>query len=280
MESNSPMDKITAIQSSSLLIEYLGQAGFWMKAPGVSFLIDPYLSNYVVDSGAGSGEGFQRAFPPPEDPQAMRGVDLVFITHDHADHCDPQTLLPLYHSNPQLKIICPPSCSKLLRSYGIPDSNLLEPATGELYPMGDLTFTVVPSAHYLRELDPASGKDLYVGYVIKVNGVNLYHSGDTILYPGMVEAIQAITSDIDMVCLPVNGRDARREELGIVGNLNGEEALQITRQLSARVLFPMHNDLFVSNREDPGVLASLANREAPLQRIHWLKPGEVYWYLK
>jgi len=62
--------------------------------------------------------------------------------------------------------------------------------------------------------------------------------------------------------LPVNGRDARREELGIVGNLNGEEALQITRQLSARVLFPMHNDLFVSNREDPGVLASLANREA------------------
>jgi L-ascorbate metabolism protein UlaG (beta-lactamase superfamily) len=280
MESHSPMNKISTIQSSSLLIEYLGQAGFWMRAPGVSFLIDPYLSNYVLDSRAGSGEGFQRAFPPPEAPQTMPGVDLVFITHDHADHCDPQTLMPLYQANPHLKIVCPPSCSKLLRSHGIPDSNLLEPATGEPYHMGDLTFTVVPSAHYSREIDPATGKDLYVGYVINVNGVSLYHSGDTILYPGMLESIQSAAPDLDVVCLPVNGRDATREQLGIVGNLNGQEALQITRQLSARVLLPMHNDLFASNHEDPGVLASLANREAPLQRIHWLKPGEVYWYLK
>jgi len=119
-----------------------------------------------------------------------------------------------------------------------------------------------------------------VGVVINVNGVSLYHSGDTILYPGMLESIQSAAPDLDVVCLPVNGRDATREQLGIVGNLNGQEALQITRQLSARVLLPMHNDLFALNHEDRAYSHRWRTGKLRLQRIHWLKPGEFYWYLK
>jgi len=125
-----------------------------------------------------------------------------------------------------------------------------------------------------------TGKDHFVGYALRVNGVTLYHSGDTILVPEMIEMLRNASPDYDIVCLPVNGRDARREKLGIIGNLNAQEALDLTQKVTANVLLPMHNDLFAVNHVDPGVLESLADRTAPRQRIHWLQPGEIFWYVK
>lgn len=264
----------------TLLIEYLGQAGYRMKGNTTTILIDPYLSNYVVDSGTGSAEIFRRDFPPPENPQEMQGIDFVFITHDHADHCDPQTLVPLTRANPNLKIISPPSAVRVLQAAGIPPSFFQVPVEGQWAQERDLAFTAIPSAHYSLEIDPATQAHLYLGYVIRINHVTLYHSGDTILYPGMCEKLNAVSDAFDIVCLPVNGRDAKREQMGITGNLDAAEALELTRQLKARVLLPMHNDLFAANRIPPGILADLAWRRAPQQRIHWLQPGELYWYFK
>jgi L-ascorbate metabolism protein UlaG (beta-lactamase superfamily) len=268
------------VPEGTLLIEFLGQAGFWLKGQNLSLLIDPCLSNYVVESGAGDAAYFTRQFPPPEDPSGIKGVDLIFVTHIHADHCDLLTLLPILEINPAAKVICPDDCARKLLEAGVESGRLVSKESGLWNSFNSAEYMVIPSGHYAREMDPVTGRDHFVGYIIRLNGVTLYHSGDTIMIPELIELLQKASADYDLVCLPVNGRDARRESMGIVGNLDGREALELTQILKAKVLLPMHNDLFAVNHIDPGVLASLADREAPRQRIHWLQPGEVYWYVK
>ena len=50
------------------------------------------------------------------------------------------------------------------------------------------------------------------------------------------------------------GRDFFREERGIVGNLNAREAVELASRVGARILVPMHWDLFAGNTEQPSVV--------------------------
>jgi L-ascorbate metabolism protein UlaG (beta-lactamase superfamily) len=259
-------------------IRFLGQAGFWIRNQSSNFLIDPYLSNYVVDGGIGPAELFSREFPVPVEIEEMRGVDYVFVTHDHADHCDPDTLLPLLLVNPGMKIVCPFTAKEHLLRLGVSPSAIILPEAGVLNTIGPLEFYAVPAAHYEFECDAATGGYAYFGYVIKIGSSWLYHAGDTILYDGMVEAVLQYTGKIDLACLPVNGRDGWRERMGLIGNLDGAEALELAARLHTDVLIPMHNDLFAVNHVNISILADLIDRKAPRQKIHWLQPGETYYY--
>lgn len=59
--------------SNLIQIKYLGQAGFVIKQAEKSFVIDPYLSNYVVESGIGAAELFSREFAAPVTPSQLTG---------------------------------------------------------------------------------------------------------------------------------------------------------------------------------------------------------------
>lgn len=262
-----------------LKITYLGQAGALIDWSGGRFLIDPYLSNYVVAGGIGSAELFSRAFPVPLAPEEITQVAVLFITHDHADHCDPDTILPLLKSNPALHIVCPRPAADHLRSLGVAEENLLVPQMGKLTELAGLQFYAVPAAHYEFEVD-SDGNYSYLGYVIHAGETWLYHAGDTILYDDMAEKILAQTKSIDLAFLPVNGRDGWRERLGMIGNLDAAEALGLAQQIHCEVLIPIHNDLFQVNHVNPAVLADLLDRCAPRQKVHWLQPGEKFFFQK
>ena len=133
-------------------------------------------------------------------------------------------------------------------------ANIVVPAVGKPLALREIGYQCIPAAHYDLERDPDTGGYSCIGYLINFDGFTLYHSGDTILYPGMVETILDTGWHVDVACLPVNGRDARREKLGITGNLNASEALSLARSINARFLIPMHNDLFLVNQEDPQVV--------------------------
>jgi L-ascorbate metabolism protein UlaG (beta-lactamase superfamily) len=80
---------------------------------------------------------------------------------------------------------------------------------------------------------------------------------------------------IDVALLPINGRDARREAQGILGNLSEREAAWLAQAIGVEVVVPMHYDLFARNRgypewlvesvsrDHPGVHVVIPNREAP-----------------
>jgi L-ascorbate 6-phosphate lactonase len=266
------------VVKEGIRIQYLGQAGFLLHTGGTGVLIDPYLSDYVISSGIGDPKLFSREFEAPLVPEELFGINFIFITHDHADHSDPLTLGPILKNNPACIVICPRPVVAGLAKLKFSTEKFLVPEIGVDINLGAITFQAIPSAHYELERDRQTGEFKYLGFVLKPGGVVLYHSGDTILYEGLESYLKNAAPRIDIACLPVNGRDKKREALGMVGNLLPEEALHLAQSLGIDLVIPMHNDLFRVNQLDPQSIVELARRDFPDQKVKWMKHGDLLEY--
>ncbi len=258
------------VPPGQLALWSLGQAGFALKGGRTIVYIDPYLSDSVAAVG-----GPTRRFPIPIDPATIRHADLVLTTHEHMDHADAVTLGPLLAASPRAGLITSVQGSAIALEAGIAAERVVVPRLGEALTRGDVTVTAIPAAHYDLEVD-ADGRSRWMGFLIELNGVTVYHSGDTLLIPEIPAALAGRA--IDLALLPINGRDAMREAEGLTGNLLPGEAVALAAQVRARVLIGIHNDLFAGNRVDPGLLFSELDRRTPWQRCHLLQPGELYLY--
>lgn len=258
------------VPPGQLALWSLGQAGFVLKGGRAIVYIDPYLSDSVAAIG-----GPARRFPIPIDPATIRHADLVLATHEHMDHADAVTLGPLLAASPRAGLITSVQGGAIALDVGVAAERVIVPRLGQPLTRGDVTVTAIPAAHYALEVD-AAGQSRWMGFLIEVNGVTVYHSGDTLLIPEIPAALAGRA--IDLALLPINGRDAMREAEGLIGNLLPGEAVALAAQVRARVLIGIHNDLFAGNRVDPGLLFSELDRRAPWQRCHLLQPGELYLY--
>lgn len=268
----------TPIIPNSLAVWGLGQMGLAVKGPDAVLVIDPYLSDVV---GKRFGEWGTRAFPPPLLPEQVTHADFFLISHEHLDHLDPMTLGPAAKASPRALFVTTGWCADLLAEIDIPASRIVLPGALEpvMLPGTRARLTVVPSAHYEKEYDPQKGYR-WIGFLIEWNGVVLYHSGDTILYPGYVETLRALPA-ADLAMIPANGRDYYRETEGdLTGNLLPVEAARLTRDLGWDVVIPGHNDLFPKNTIPMAHITDAFEKVDPRQKVKMLQPGELYYYVK
>jgi L-ascorbate metabolism protein UlaG (beta-lactamase superfamily) len=259
-----------AAPHGQLALWSLGQAGFVIKGGVTIAYIDPYLSDRVDDSGRS-----RRRFPVPLDPAQIAHAQVVFATHEHRDHTDALTLGPLMAASPHAVLVCSPQGREIALQAGIPPERIVVPRLGERAELAGLAYTAIPAAHYAYEVD-AAGHSRWMGFLIECNGVTIYHAGDTLVIPELLAALDG--KRIDVALLPFNGRDAFRDERGTVGNMWPREVVGLAARLGAGVLIGIHNDLFETNRVNPGMLFDELDRQAPWQRCHLLQPGELYLY--
>lgn len=258
------------VPHGQLALWALGQAGFIIKGGDVVAYIDPYLSNSIADVG-----GPARRFPPPVLPGDVHHAQYVFATHEHTDHADATTLKPLMAASPQAVLITSPQGREIALEADVADSRILTPKLGERVTLPEFVYTPTPAAHYEFEID-AEHRARWMGFLIEWNGVTLYHSGDTIVFPELLEALEH--KAIDIAILPLNGRDWVREQEQITGNMWPNEGLALAQRIGAKVLLACHNDLFAENRVPPGLLFEELDRITPFQRCHTLAAGELYLF--
>ena len=167
-------------------------------------------------------------------------------THDHLDHLDPPTVRILADSSPASKIILPASAIPVARSLWWPPERILGTEPGDVLQVGDVTIISVPAVH--EKLDRnAIGEYPYQGYIFRTHDVTIYHAGDTVSSPEVVNAVRLYNPDVCL--LPVNGRSPERNKLGFAGNLHAEEAVQMTKSVGSSHLIPMHYDMFAQNTD-------------------------------
>jgi L-ascorbate 6-phosphate lactonase len=259
-----------AVPPGQLALWSLGQAGFIIKGGETVAYIDPYLSGTPAAPGRPG-----RRFPVPLDPATITNAQVVFATHEHLDHTDAATVGPIMAASPQAVLVASPQGRQIALDADVADSRIVVPKLGERGELAGIGYTATPAAHYAYEVD-AEGRSRFMGFVIELNGVKLYHAGDTIIFPELLDAVRGMRPDIAL--LPFNGRDHYRERRGIVGNLLAGEAIELAKEIEARVLIGIHNDLFEGNRVSTGSLFDELDRRAPFQRCHILQPGELYLY--
>lgn len=236
-----------------LSLYWLGQAGFVIDAGGYRLVIDPYLSDSLAEKYRGRLYPHQRMMPAPVTTDGLGHVDLVLSTHQHTDHMDPQTLQPLLAAQPEVKLVAPIAArdEALKRAQIAPDRLHLIDAGQRIAPLPGVTVTATRSAHETLERDSA-GHYKFLGYMIEIGGVRLWHSGDTIPYDGMIEEVAALKPDVAL--LPVNGRSAELLANGVPGNLALAEAIGIAGSIGAKALIAHHFGMFSFNTADPAAI--------------------------
>jgi L-ascorbate metabolism protein UlaG (beta-lactamase superfamily) len=225
---------------------WLGQSGFLVHAAGHTILFDPYLSDSLTRKYAATDKPHTRMTERVIAPESLKGVELITCSHNHTDHLDAETLLPLLKVNPQARLLIPrANLAFVVERLGSVKARLIQVDAGEIARAGDLEFVGIPAAHNTIERDD-QGQCRFLGYVARVGSLKLYHSGDTLLHDGLVPALKPLA--VDIALLPINGNKPERR---VAGNLDGREAARLAKDIGARLVIPHHFDMFAFNTQPP-----------------------------
>ena len=238
-------------QPGILHIWWLGQSGFLLQYNGKHLLFDPYLSDSLSRKYVGTDKPHLRISELVIEPRQLPLIDVVTSSHNHTDHLDAETLLPLIAANPAIQFVIP----EANRAF-IADRLHIDPAwpigltDWQTATVGPFVFHGVPAAHNELERD-AEGRCKFMGFVVEIGRENeepfwVYHSGDTLWYDGMVDILRPFT--VDVAFLPINGNKPERR---VAGNLNPGEAARLGHEIGAKLAIPHHYDLFEFNTADP-----------------------------
>jgi L-ascorbate 6-phosphate lactonase len=259
-----------------LRIWWIGQEGFVFKSPGRILYIDPYLSSYAEDLTRGKVNEHVRIKPAPMKPQDVTHADIVLCTHDHADHIDPGGIPVIAVRSPRARFIVPECARETMRGFGISEERIHTLKGDDELSLNGIHVYAVPARHERFDRHPRMGYP-YLSYVIDIDGITVFHAGDTIPYEGQAERIRK--HRIDIAFLPINGRDEARHKLELEGNFTCGEAVRLAQEIHAGLTIPMHYDMFTINTADVNEFRRIAD-EHNLRYLVMEHAGSIHFPLE
>lgn len=261
------MDSLLA--DPGLHVWWLGQSGFLFQWQGKRVLVDPYLSDSLSEKYAATDKPHTRMSERVIRPELLRNITVVSSSHNHTDHLDAATLIPVLANNPGISFIIPEANRAFVAGrvqcgtdfpVGLNDTQSAEKS--------GIIFYGIPAKH--NEIDrDENGNCRYMGYVIRFGDITVYHSGDTLWFDELPEILRPFA--IDLAILPINGNKPERR---VAGNLDHEEAVKLAKALRVKTLIPCHYDMFSFNTADIQLFTAAADQQQQVYRV--LRGGERF----
>jgi L-ascorbate metabolism protein UlaG (beta-lactamase superfamily) len=230
---------------TSLSFQWLGHATFLFRSPrGRRILVDPWLqTNPSCPAGA----------------KHVEAVDLMLLTHGHADHTADAIAVA---RRTGARVIAPYELARWLERKGLKEVTGLN--DGGTLTLGDLSIVMVPAVH--SSSIEEDGRAVYVGhacgYVIRFeDGLTIYFAGDTAVFGDMrllAELYQPV-----IAFLPIG-------DTYTMGPLQAAKACEL---LGVRQVVPMHYGTFPALTGTPAQLRDLV-KSLGIQVLE-LQPGET-----
>ncbi len=157
-------------------------------------------------------------------------VDAVLISHLHHDHLHLRSLALL---PPTARLIAPLGAADVLRGRVVGPVEELAP--GDTTTVGRVTVTATAAAHDGRR-HPGGPRAATLGFVLSGTRT-AYFAGDTELFPGMADEVEAATGgSLDLALIPVGGWGLN---LG-TGHMDPGEGAEAVARLHPRHAVPVH----------------------------------------
>jgi L-ascorbate metabolism protein UlaG (beta-lactamase superfamily) len=145
---------------------------------------------------------------------------IILVTHDHSDHYSERDIISL--SDSDTRVIAPMKASVV--------TDILTP--GQSVSLKGLTVQAVPAYNINKAFHPREKG--WVGYVIDIQGMRIYHPGDT----DRIHEMKDI--DVDLAFIPVGGKYT----------MDSQEAAEAIHDMRTRYAVPIHYGDIVGSVED------------------------------
>ncbi len=201
-------------------INWLGHAGFLIKNSRITY-IDPY--NIKENS-----------------PKA----DLILITHSHYDHCSVADIEKIIQDG--TRIVMTADCQSKITKFKSPiKMEIIGP--GQEIVLGEIKISALPAYNIDKPFH--AKEEEWVGYLIKMNDLLIYHAGDSDKIPEM----QKLTGHHEklIALLPIGGRFT----------MSVEEAVEAARLIKPYLVIPMHYGSIVGTDDDAREFKQLCDEE-------------------
>lgn len=204
-------------------IRYFGHSSFEIGLGGVVMFLDPYFT------------ATGRRFPSSrKDVHDVKECDIIFLTHEHHDHCEPATVMEIAERTFATVVGPKPA----LREIRIPDKFKVDVRAGDKFQLKGVNIDVMQAVH------PQSAYP--VGYLIEGEGKRIYAAGDTYEFSGMMD-IKA-----DWALIPIGGTYT-------MDVISAEKA---AKEIKAKYFVPTHYSTFDNIQVNPQEFAkALAGSE-------------------
>jgi len=226
-------------------ITWLGHAAFILEGTR-KVLIDPFIE---------------------ENPLAKVKVDelhpdVIAVTHGHGDHLGDTVRIAKANKCP---VVCIYELSKYLQQFNVEAIGI---NIGGTISVRDVKFTMVKAIHsadLVRDGEIVSLGNP-VGFIINLDGVKVYHTGDTDVFYDM-KLIREIHSP-EVMLLPIGDTYT----MGIDG------AVKALELVTPEYAIPMHYGTFPVIQQDPRKFKAKVKSLGLKTEIIILKPGETFEY--
>ncbi|RMF30195.1 MAG: MBL fold metallo-hydrolase [Candidatus Nitrosothermus koennekii] len=171
-------------------------------------------------------------------------ADILLITHEHFDHLSKEDIEKVRDEN--TVVVAPKQCEQDLKSMNFKEVMIVKP--NDKVQVEGISIEAVP-AYNTNKINPSTNKPFHpkedgkVGYIVTINGVRIYHAGDT-------DAIEEMKSiDTDIALLPVSGTYV----------MTVEEAAEAVKMIKPKLAIPMHYGAIVGSIEDANKFKQLVS---------------------
>lgn len=202
-------------------IAWLGHAAFMIAHRGNIYYLDPF------------------------NIQPKEKADVILVTHEHFDHLSLEDIKKVI--KPDTYLVAPENCREKLRLLKAGVIKLVKP--GDSLEVRGARVEVVPAYNVNKFRAPGvvyhPREEGSVGYVLELDGVRIYHAGDTDFIPEMRDL------KVDIALVPVSGTFV----------MTAEEAAEAVNTFRPKIAIPMHYGAIVGSRSDAERFKELAEVE-------------------
>jgi L-ascorbate metabolism protein UlaG (beta-lactamase superfamily) len=232
-DSLATLDRAGATGVARASIVHVGHSTHVLCIAGLRLLTDPWF--YDPAFGA-----LKHELPPAALARDVGRLDVVLVTHDHADHADARALDEM--DKRASVIVATSDLAARIRNLGYREVLVLAP--WEVHTIGDVTITAVPGLHDIYE----------VGYVVQGGGTSVYFAGDSRLHPALPAIAERFKPEVSILSC-----DGTRLAGGDLHVMTPEDAVTAARMLQSKLVLPSHAEAVFS---DPLVSHGLASTVA------------------
>ncbi len=187
-------------------------------------------------------------FDPFKIEDEKHDADIIFITHNHYDHMDAESIKKIKNKN--TIIVAPKSMEEVIKNIEFKEYVFLNPY--EEINIGSINIKTIPAYNISKTFHPKENN--WLGYIITYNNVSYYVAGDT----DKTNENEKVKCDVALI--PIGGHFT----------MDVNEASELIKKINPKIVVPIHYGSIIGDIADGKKLKGILS-DTNIQVIEKLK---------